>query len=81
MNSLKDLGNDPQIIANGYIVDFEHPTLGEIKIPGYPGYFSETWAGTTRAAPDLGEHTEEVLMDICGYSKKYIKSLREEGVI
>jgi crotonobetainyl-CoA:carnitine CoA-transferase CaiB-like acyl-CoA transferase len=81
VNSLKDLGNDPQIIANDYIVDFEHPTLGEIKIPGYPGHFSEAWAGTTRAAPDLGEHTEEVLIDICGYSKKYIKSLREEGIV
>jgi len=81
VNSLKDLGNDPQVIANDYIVDFEHPTLGEIKIPGYPGHFSETWAGTTRAAPDLGEHTEEVLMNICGYSKKRIKSLREEGIV
>jgi crotonobetainyl-CoA:carnitine CoA-transferase CaiB-like acyl-CoA transferase len=81
VNSLTDLGNDPQVIANDYIVDFEHPTLGEIKIPGYPGHFSETWAGTTRAAPDLGEHTDEVLMNICGYSKKKIKGLREEGVI
>ena len=81
VHSLKDMAEDPQILENGYLVDFEHPTLGNIKVPGYPGHFSEAWAGTSRAAPELGEHTEEVLRDLCGYSKEEIMSLRQKGII
>jgi crotonobetainyl-CoA:carnitine CoA-transferase CaiB-like acyl-CoA transferase len=81
VQTLRDMAEDPQVLENGYLVDFEHPTLGKIKIPGYPGHFSESWAGTTSAAPELGEHTEEVLRGICGFSIKEIKALREKDVI
>ncbi len=63
------------------MVDFEHPTVGKIKIPGYPVHFSETSAKPTRAAPELGEHTEEVLTDLGKYSKREIAQLRKQGVI
>jgi formyl-CoA transferase len=75
------MAEDPQILENGYLVDFEHPTLGKIKIPGYPGHFSESWAGTTSAAPELGEHTDEILRELCGFTKKEIKALRVKQVI
>ena len=81
VNTLRDLSNDPQVMENGYLVDFEHPTLGKIKIPGYPGHFSEALAQTVSAAPDLGEHTEEVLMKIGGYTNEEIARLREEGIV
>jgi crotonobetainyl-CoA:carnitine CoA-transferase CaiB-like acyl-CoA transferase len=81
VNSITELQDDPQVTENGYIVDFEHPTMGTIKIPGYPVHFSESWAQTTTAAPDLGEHTEEVLIELGDYSKKEVAQLREEGVV
>jgi len=81
VNSLTDLGSDPQVLENDYLVDFEHPTLGKIKIPGYPGHFSEAQAGTISAAPDLGQHTEEVLTELVGYSRADIQALRKEGVV
>ncbi|MDY6967763.1 MAG: CoA transferase [Spirochaetota bacterium] len=81
VNSLKDLAKDCQVIANDYLVDFNHPTLGTIKIPGYPVSFSESWAQTSSAAPDLGEHTNEVLMEITGHTAEEIKELKNEGVI
>lgn len=81
VNRLCELTNDPQIIENGYIVDFDHPRLGKIKIPGYPIHFSKTYAGTRSAAPEIGEHTESVLKEIGGYSEKQIAQLRDEGVI
>ncbi|MFH1627466.1 MAG: CoA transferase [Pseudomonadota bacterium] len=81
VNSMADLQNDPQVIENAYIVDLDHPSLGKIKIPGYPIHFSESWARTTSAAPELGEHTEEVLTTIGEYTGKEIAQLREEGVI
>ena len=68
-------------MQNGYIVDFDHPVLGKIKMPGYPVHFSKSWAGTRVAAPELGEHTEEVLTDIGDYTKDEIVRLQKEGVI
>ena len=81
VNSVRELKDDPQVTENDYLVDFEHPTLGKIKIPGYPAQFSESWARTTSAAPELGEHTEEVLMDVGEYSKEEIAQMRKEGVL
>ena len=81
VNSFKELAVDPQVVENDYMVDFDHPTLGKVRIPGYPGHFSESCAQTVSASPDLGEHTEEVLMEIGGYTKDEIDRLSEEGVI
>ena len=81
VNSLMELQDDPQIMANDYLVDFEHPTIGKVKIPGYPIHFSDAMAQTNTAAPDLGEHTDEVLSEVGGYSKDEIDMFRKEGVI
>lgn len=81
VHRLTDLADDPQILENGYLVDFEHPTLGPVKIPGYPVHFGEAGAGTVSAAPDLGQHTEEVLSGLLGYDADEIEKLRSEGVI
>ncbi|MCB2171071.1 MAG: CoA transferase [Deltaproteobacteria bacterium] len=81
VQTVSDLHKDPQVTENGYLVDFDHPTLGKVKIPGYTAHFSENAAGTVSASPDLGEHTEEVLMEIGSYTKREIDVLKEEGVI
>jgi len=81
VHTLKDLPNDSQITENGYLMDFDHPTLGKIKIPGYPGHFSETVAQTVSAAPGLGEHTDEVLLEIGGYTLDEINRFRAEGIL
>ena len=81
VHRLSELVEDPQILQNNYIVDFDHPWLGKIKIPGYPIHFSESYAGTRSSAPELGQDTEAVLTDLGGYSEKEIAQLRDEGVI
>ncbi len=81
VNRLSELVDDPQIMANNYIMDFDHPRLGKIRIPGYPIHFSKTDATTRIAAPELGEHTDSVLKEICGYSEDDISRFRDEGVI
>ena len=53
---------------------------GPIAIPGYPVHFSACNAGTWKAAPKLGEHTDEVLQQI-GFSKAAIESLRSDGIV
>jgi crotonobetainyl-CoA:carnitine CoA-transferase CaiB-like acyl-CoA transferase len=81
INTLEELATDPQVIENDYLVDFDHPDLGRVKLPGYPVHFSESGAGTTLAAPNLGEHTVEVLSRLCGYGEAEIDALRAEGVV
>jgi crotonobetainyl-CoA:carnitine CoA-transferase CaiB-like acyl-CoA transferase len=81
VNTLMELVEDIQIIENEYLVDFDHPTLGRIKIPGYPIHFSDSNAGTTSAAPESGEHTDEILMEIGGYTKGEIERFRKEAII
>jgi len=76
-----DLPSDPQVIENEYIVDFDHPVLGKIKMVGLPVKFSKTPGSIRLPAPEFGEHTEIVLNEIGGYSWEEIGQLREEEVI
>lgn len=81
VNRISDLDKDPQFLANNYITEIPHPELGKIKMVGVPFKFSRTVPEFKRPAPQLGEHTEEVLIDLCGYSWDDIAQLREEEVI
>jgi len=81
INSPMDLKDDPQVLANKYLVEFDHSFLGRILVPGYPVHFSETPADTCGRAPEQGEHTEKILREIAGYSDSEIKQLKDEGVV
>ena len=72
--------DDPQALANAYVVEFDHPAHGRIKLPGYPARFSASEAGTRSAAPGLGEHSREILLDL-GYSEDDLVALRKQDVI
>jgi len=77
---IEDVLTDPQALSNGYVVDFEHRSLGKVKIPGYPVQFSASHAGTRASAPALGEHTDSIMKEM-GYSDREIVTLRKTGVI
>ncbi len=78
--SYQDLVQDPQARANEYIVEVDHPTRGRIPVVGAPWRFSETPAQVAPAAPELGQHTEEVLQEL-GYDWDAITELREQGAL
>jgi CoA:oxalate CoA-transferase len=48
---------------------------------GMPVHFSKTPGDPRAAAPEFGEHTEQVLIDMLGYSWEDIGKLKEEEVI
>ncbi len=81
VNSPMDLNSDEQILANDYLVEYDHPFFGRSMLPGYPAHFSETPADTRGRAPEQGEHTEEVLKELGCFSEAEIAELRIEGVI
>ena len=72
--------DDPQALANAYVMEFEHPAHGRIKISGYPARFSAAEATTRLAAPGLGEHSSEILRGL-GYSEDDLQELRDQDVI
>ncbi len=80
VNEPSDLASDPQVLANQYIIDIDHTVLGRRKVVGFPLEFTETPMTFRRIAPELGEHTEEVLLSL-GYSWDDIGRLKDAGVI
>ena len=75
-----DLVADPQIAHNGTFVEYEHPTEGRVKTPGFPIRFSRTPASVARGAPLTGQHTDEVLREF-GYSAEQIARFQAEGAV
>ncbi|MET0859614.1 MAG: CoA transferase [Microbacterium sp.] len=80
VNSYADLVEDEQIAHNGTFVEYDHPTEGRVKTPGFPYRFSSTPARVDRGAPLTGEHTREIL-DGLGLSPEEIDRLLAAGVV
>ncbi|MFQ5933361.1 MAG: CaiB/BaiF CoA transferase family protein [Dehalococcoidia bacterium] len=71
---------DPQVESNGYFTTVEHPTYGPYKTLDTPLRFSHSEVGAKGAAPEVGQHTEQVLLEF-GYSRDDIAHLRAAGAI
>jgi crotonobetainyl-CoA:carnitine CoA-transferase CaiB-like acyl-CoA transferase len=75
-----DLVDDPQIVQNGTFVEYEHPTEGRVKTPGFAIEFSRTPSTVARGAPLAGQHSREVLREL-GLDDKRIDDLIAAQVI
>jgi formyl-CoA transferase len=71
---------DPHLKAREMIVELDDPKHGKFKTVGCPIKLSDSPATLSRP-PQLGEHTESVLAQICGVSEAEMKRLRENGVV
>jgi len=72
---------DPHVNARDMFIELDHPKAGRIKLINFPVKFSETPAQLKSAAPLLGEHNEEILKSLLGFSDERIKELVQKGVI
>ncbi len=72
--------NDPEQRATGRVAELPHPRLGNVRELGVLLRVSDTVATPHRLAPDLGEHTDEVL-ELVGCSAPEIAELRARGVV
>ena len=80
INTPAEAAVHPQVVANEYIVDIDHPDEGRIKVFGLPVKLHKT-PGRLGIAPKLGQHTDQVLAELGGYTAEEIAALRQEGII
>jgi formyl-CoA transferase len=77
---IEDMFDDPQVLAEGLIASFDHPSAGRYRGMAHPVKLSASPGPKPFAAPALGQHTKEVLAR-CGYSDQEIENLRKLKVI
>ncbi len=75
-----DLVEDEQIKHNGTFVEYEHPTEGKVKTPGFPIRFSKTPSTVERGAPVVGQHSRDVLIE-AGFDDAQIEALLRKGAV
>ncbi|MFC1958764.1 CaiB/BaiF CoA transferase family protein [Chloroflexota bacterium] len=80
IQTTSEVVSDPQAWENGMFASVEHPVAGKINIVASPGSFSNTPSRLKTSAPELGQHTEEILLEM-GYSWEEIVRLKEEQII
>lgn len=79
LNFPPDVFHDAQLVENGYVVDVEHPLLGAYKTFGPPLRMDVTPTRIRSSAPQLDEHTDEVLAEL-GFGPGERAALRAGGV-
>lgn len=79
MQTARELHEDPQALANGYLADVAREDGSSFTLVANPVQFDETPDALT-PAPELGQHTEEVLLDL-GLSWDEIAACKEAGAI
>lgn len=78
-NSPADLLNNAQLRATGFLQEREHPSEGRLHVLAHPTRWSATPPSREMApAPQLGEHTREVLRE-AGYAPERIEALLAQG--
>ena len=80
INNYAQVFADPQVLAREMVVETGHPTLGHLRTLGSPIKMSATPPDVSRRAPQLGEHTDEVLTE-AGFTDAEIAALRQSGAV
>ena len=81
VNTIDKIVEDPNVKLREMIVEVEHPQAGKVKITDSPIKLSLTPGKVEKASPLLGQHTEEILKKLLGFSKEKINSLKKEGIV
>jgi formyl-CoA transferase len=78
--SMKEIANDPSLRATGTVVEVDHPARGKYLTVGNPVKMSDSVTEVKRS-PLLGEHTDEILTKVLGYSAKEVAEIKNSGAI
>ncbi len=78
--SMKEIAEEPSLRATGTVVEVDHPTRGKYLTVGNPIKLSDSPCEVERS-PLLGEHTEEILGKVLGYSASEVAEIKGSGAI
>ena len=78
--SMKELAEEPSLRKTGTVVEVDHPTRGKYLTVGNPIKLSDSPA-EVRRSPLLGEHTEEILKEVLGFSQDEIQKAQSSGAV
>ncbi|XP_059619354.1 succinate--hydroxymethylglutarate CoA-transferase [Phlebotomus argentipes] len=81
INSIREVFEDEHVKAINLVKTVSHPASGSVKVVGPPVVFSDAQNSVRTPPPTLGQHTDEVLAEILGYSPKEIEDLKLKKVI
>ena len=80
VQTLDQVAEDPQVHANSFAVPLRHDEEGTFRVVSVPIKFQRTPGQAGKAAPELGQDTESVLLEL-GYSWEDISALKVQGAI
>ena len=78
--NVKDVFDDPHVKHLKLATKVRHPRLGELEVQNLPVTLSRTPGAVRTPAPDVGQHTDEILGEL-GYAKEDIAAIRRDGVV
>ncbi|HEY0523881.1 MAG TPA: formyl-CoA transferase, partial [Stellaceae bacterium] len=78
--SMKEIAEEQSLRATGTVVEVDHPTRGKYLSVGNPIKLSDSPTEVKRS-PLLGEHTEEILRDVLGFSDDQVAEIKGSGAI
>ena len=81
VNDLMAAFNEPPVAEREMIVEYDHPQVGRVRMPGNPIKFDGMGKTISNPAPLLGEHTDALLRDLLHLDSARIAALRQQGVI
>ena len=80
INSITDMFEDPQTIDRQMILEVDNKKAGKSKAIGMPIKFSKSKTEKSKGAPNLGEHTKEIMINF-GYKEKEIEDFYNRKII
>jgi crotonobetainyl-CoA:carnitine CoA-transferase CaiB-like acyl-CoA transferase len=81
VNNLDGAFAEPPVAEREMIVEYDHPQVGRVRLPGNPIKFGGMGRTISRPAPVLGQHTDEVLGKLLSLPAEAIAELRRQGAI
>src|SRR5688572_2965307 len=78
--SMKEIAEEPSLRKTGTVVEVDHPTRGKYLSVGSPIKLSDSPTDVLRA-PLLGEHTQEILREVLGYSEADLRRIEVSGAV